>query len=139
MTFSGTPTTIGSANTTYQILINSTDGSQDSEVLTASISVLPLTPGTLTLTSGSATQNVYTGQNLANIVYTYGGGATGATVSGLPSGVDYTVDAARAGIYTSLIRERTPLETIDFEAVKKEPSLLPFGQDYRAKKLGGAV
>ena len=48
-------------------------------------------------------------------------------------------DTARAGIYTSLIRERTPLETIDFEAVKKEPSLLPFGQDYRAKKLGGAV
>lgn len=101
MTFSGTPTTIGSANTTYQILINSTDGSQDSEVLTASISVLPLTPGTLTLTSGSATQNVYTGQNLANIVYTYGGGATGATVSGLPSGVDYTVDAATGKVTIS--------------------------------------
>ena len=48
-------------------------------------------------------------------------------------------DVSRAGIYTSLIRERTPLETIDFAAVKKEPSLLPFGRAYRTKKLGGAV
>ena len=62
---------------------------------------MPLTPGTLTLTSGSATPNVYTGQNLANIVYTYGGGATGATVSGLPSGVDYTVDAATGKVTIS--------------------------------------
>jgi NAD(P)H-nitrite reductase large subunit len=48
-------------------------------------------------------------------------------------------DVSRAGIYTSLIRERTPLDTIDFEAVMREPSLLPFGREYRAKKLGGAV
>ena len=48
-------------------------------------------------------------------------------------------DVARAGIYTSLIRERTPLDTIDFEAVMREPSLLPFGREYREKKLGGAV
>ena len=48
-------------------------------------------------------------------------------------------DVSRAGIYTAMIRERTPLETIDFEAVKREPSLLPFGLEYRAEKLGGAV
>ncbi len=48
-------------------------------------------------------------------------------------------NTAKAGIYTSLIRERTPLESIDFEAVKKEPSLLPFGQQYRKVQLGGAV
>ncbi len=48
-------------------------------------------------------------------------------------------DVSRAGIYTSLIRERTPLDTIDFEAVMREPSLLPFGREYREKKLGGAV
>ncbi len=48
-------------------------------------------------------------------------------------------DVTRAGIYTSLIRERTPLRDIDFEAVKREPSLYPFGADYRGKKLGGAV
>jgi NAD(P)H-nitrite reductase large subunit len=48
-------------------------------------------------------------------------------------------DVQRAGIYTALIREKTPLASIDFEAVKREPSLLPFGRAYRAKKLGGAV
>jgi NAD(P)H-nitrite reductase large subunit len=48
-------------------------------------------------------------------------------------------DVHRAGIYTSLIRERTPLESIRFDQVKQDPSLLPFGRSYRAKKLGGAV
>jgi len=46
-------------------------------------------------------------------------------------------DVERTGIYTSLIRERIPLDGIDFDAVKKEPSLLPFGREYRAAKLGG--
>ncbi len=45
----------------------------------------------------------------------------------------------RAGIYTSLIREKTPLDSILFDEVKLDPSLLPFGRSYRAKKLGGAV
>lgn len=45
----------------------------------------------------------------------------------------------RAGIYTSLIRERTPLDTIDFELLKKSPSLLPFSAEYRRQKLGGVV
>lgn len=48
-------------------------------------------------------------------------------------------DTGRAGIYTSLIRNRVPLESIDFELVKKSPSLLPFGRNYREKKLGGVV
>lgn len=94
VTFSGTPTTIGSANTTYTIRINSTDGSSDSEILTATIAVTPLTPGTLVKTSGSNTQTIYKDQPISNIVYTYGGGATGATVTGLPSGVEYTIDAS---------------------------------------------
>ena len=48
-------------------------------------------------------------------------------------------DVHRAGIYTSLIREKTPLDSIRFDEVKLDPSLLPFGRSYRAKKLGGAV
>ncbi len=48
-------------------------------------------------------------------------------------------DVHRAGIYTSLIREKTPLDSILFDEVKLDPSLLPFGRSYRAKKLGGAV
>lgn len=45
----------------------------------------------------------------------------------------------RAGIYTALIREKRPLSSLDFEAVKKSPGLLPFGAQYRGQKLGGVV
>ena len=48
-------------------------------------------------------------------------------------------DVSRAGIYTALIRNKTPLEELDLEALKHEPSLLPFGKDSRAKMLGGVV
>ena len=58
---------------------------------------------------------------------------------GVLTGFILVGDVSRAGIYTALIRERTPLETLDFEALKREPSLLPFGKAYRAQKLGGAV
>lgn len=47
-------------------------------------------------------------------------------------------DIARAGIYTSLIRERTPLDTIDFELIKEKPQLMAFTAPQRAIKLGGA-
>lgn len=45
----------------------------------------------------------------------------------------------RAGIYTSMVRQRIPLDSIDYEAVKKSPSLMPFGREYRCNKLGGVV
>lgn len=48
-------------------------------------------------------------------------------------------DVHRAGIYTALIREQRPLDSLDFEAVFQDPSLIPFGQAYRKQKLGGAV
>lgn len=48
-------------------------------------------------------------------------------------------DTARAGIYTSMIRNKTPLDTVDFELLKKSPSLAPFGSEYRKEKLGGEV
>lgn len=43
----------------------------------------------------------------------------------------------RAGIYTSLIRERTPLSSIDFDLIKERPQLMAFSRADRAKKLGG--
>ena len=58
---------------------------------------------------------------------------------GVLTGFILVGDVARAGIYTALIRDRTPLGGIDFESVKKNPSLLPFGRERRAQKLGGAV
>ena len=47
-------------------------------------------------------------------------------------------DVDRAGIYTSLIRERTPLNTIDFDLIREKPQLMAFSRAERAKKLGGA-
>lgn len=47
-------------------------------------------------------------------------------------------DVARAGIYTKLIRERTPLDSIDFELIKDKPQLMAFSKAERAKQLAGA-
>ncbi|HAN21397.1 MAG: pyridine nucleotide-disulfide oxidoreductase [Clostridiales bacterium GWF2_36_10] len=44
-------------------------------------------------------------------------------------------DVARAGIYTSLIREKTPLDSIDFELIKDKPQLMAFTQKDRAALL----
>ncbi len=48
-------------------------------------------------------------------------------------------DTSRAGIYTSLIRNKIKLDTIDFELIKKQPALAAFSKEYRDKKLGGVV
>ena len=45
----------------------------------------------------------------------------------------------RAGIYTSLIREKVPLDTIDFESAEKIPSYSVFSHEIRRKKFGGVV
>ncbi len=47
-------------------------------------------------------------------------------------------NVARAGIYTSLIRERTPLDTIDYELIREKPQLMAFTRENRAVRLGGA-
>lgn len=43
----------------------------------------------------------------------------------------------RAGIYTALVRERTPLSSIDFELIRETPQLMAFSATERAQKLGG--
>ncbi len=43
----------------------------------------------------------------------------------------------RAGIYTSLITDRIPLDTIDFELIKDKPQLMAFSISLRQQKLGG--
>lgn len=45
----------------------------------------------------------------------------------------------RAGIYTSLIREKTPLYTINFDIMKKVASSAIFSPEIRRKKFGGVV
>jgi NAD(P)H-nitrite reductase large subunit len=46
-------------------------------------------------------------------------------------------DVEKAGIYTSLIREQTPLDTIDFALVCERPGLMAFTKEDRSIKLGG--
>ena len=45
----------------------------------------------------------------------------------------------RAGIYTSLIRDRTPLSQIDFDLIKNSPALMAFSSKARADKLARRV
>ncbi len=46
-------------------------------------------------------------------------------------------DISRAGIYTKLIREKTPLDSIDFALIAESPQLCAFSAGERAKQLGG--
>lgn len=48
-------------------------------------------------------------------------------------------DTERTGIYTSLIREKIPLNTIDFELLKKQATSAAFSPEIRRKKFGGVV
>jgi len=45
----------------------------------------------------------------------------------------------KAGIYTSLIRERTPLDSIDFALVCERPGLMAFTKETRKEKLGSVT
>ena len=45
----------------------------------------------------------------------------------------------RAGIYTSMIREKIPLSSVNFDLLKKAATTAAFSQDVRRKKFGGVV
>jgi NAD(P)H-nitrite reductase large subunit len=61
------------------------------------------------------------------------------TKDGLLKGYILVGDVARAGIYTALIKEKTPLAGIDFELIKDKPQLMAFSRVEREKILGGLV
>lgn len=48
-------------------------------------------------------------------------------------------EGERAGIYTSLIREQTPLDTLNFELMKKAATTVAFSPENRRKKFGGVI
>lgn len=58
---------------------------------------------------------------------------------GILTGFMLLGDVERAGIYTALIREKTPLETVDFAMLRKSPTLAAMPEENRIKKLGGVV
>ena len=61
------------------------------------------------------------------------------TKDGVLTGIILIGQVERAGIYTSLIREKVPLDTVNFEILKKNPSLFAYSQNQRRKMLGGVV
>ena len=52
------------------------------------------------------------------------------------NGFIFIGDIDKAGIYTSLIREGTALDTIDFNLICEKPGLMAFTKEVRAEKLG---
>ena len=61
------------------------------------------------------------------------------TKVGLLKGFIMVGKTERVGIYTSLIREKTPLDTINFETMKKNATSVAFLPENRRKKFGGVV
>ncbi len=58
---------------------------------------------------------------------------------GVMKGYIMTGDVDRAGIYTALVRNRVPLDGIDFELICEKPSLMAYAKKDRARQLGGMV
>lgn len=61
------------------------------------------------------------------------------TKDGYLTGFILIGETERAGIYTSMIRNRTPIASVDYEILKNSPKLSAFDADYRRKALGGVV
>ena len=55
------------------------------------------------------------------------------------NGFIFIGDIEKAGIYTSLIREQTPLDSIDFALICERPGLMAFTKEERMVKLGGVT
>jgi hypothetical protein len=102
---SGTPTTNVTETTIYNYQIETVGSNCTPElVLTGSIEINPIDTLSLTSTTTSNNQSVCIGDqdnpltagtdNFVPIVYQLGGGATNATVVGLPLGLNYTVNAS---------------------------------------------
>ncbi len=89
-TISGTAPTV-TTTTTYTYTLISTGGSCP-DTATGTITVNP--DDEISLTSANSSQTgLCEGEAIQDITYALAGGATGATVSGLPNGVTYTVNA----------------------------------------------
>ncbi len=61
------------------------------------------------------------------------------TKDGYLTGFIIIGDVDTAGIYVNLIRNHIPLSNVNFDLIKKSPSLAAFSSDYREAKLGGVV
>ena len=58
------------------------------------------------------------------------------TKDGLLKGYILIGDVARAGIYTAMIRNQVPLDTVDFDLLREKPQLMAFSRKDREEMLG---
>jgi gliding motility-associated-like protein len=94
VTISGTPTsTTGSP---FNYTVTTSGGSCGTATQSGTITVN--TNPTITLTSGNAAQSLCVNRAITPIVYTFSGGATGATVTGLPAGITAAVSGSTVTI-----------------------------------------
>lgn len=85
VTISGTPTAPG----IYSI---SNVGGTNQITLTGEISISTVAPASLIVSSGQTVQEVFFGNAIEDIVFTFGGGATNVTYTSLPNGLIANVD-----------------------------------------------
>ena len=106
ITITGTPT----ATLSYSI---STTGIGTAATGSGTITVIPVDPQTLTSTSNNS-QTVTSGTAIGTIVFTWGGGATDATVTGLPaSGITFVKNTTAKTITIT----GTPTATLSYSIV----------------------
>ena len=60
-----------------------------------------------------------------------------ADKDGLLKGFILMGDVARAGIYTSMIKEQIPLTEVDLDLLRDKPQMMMFGKARREEKLAG--
>ncbi|MBO7481676.1 MAG: carboxypeptidase-like regulatory domain-containing protein [Bacteroidales bacterium] len=100
-------------NTTVQepgtYIVTVTDAAECTATGAIAVTVLPA--ATLELTSGTLTQNVCFGGNFITTVYTYGGSANGADVTGLPNGLSFNNNTSNKTIEIT----GTPIEAGSFD------------------------
>ena len=89
-TISGTPNSTNSP-TTYTYTVNSIGGSQ-AQSITGSITLNSPSNIILTSQANTSSQTVSSDSQINDIIYQYGGGATSINVSGLPNGVNATIN-----------------------------------------------
>ncbi len=88
--------------------------------------------GLHTMTAGTYTGEVYEEKGDSSLKKLY-------TDNGLLKGFILIGDTTRAGLFTSLIRNRTPLDSIDFEWMKNNTSSAAFSTERRSQMFGGVV
>ncbi len=87
----------GQLNATATVVIETVGGESGASV-TLQFTASTVAPATLVCVSGNATQTAFYDEPIADIVFEYGGGATGFEVVGIADGLSYKIEGNRLTI-----------------------------------------